>query len=116
MAEVTGGGSSPRSSSKEPKALPRDAAERRARLLKRGLFVLSVISFGVLLQAAAHHLTGVTSRSTQSVTGGPGSPTSPSQGNGYGSPSQGYGYGSSSQGYDFGSAPQSPPVTFSGVS
>lgn len=82
--------------------MTKEQAEQRARTFKRGAFFAAAISFVVLWQAAAHHLTGVTSRST--------SATSQQQGN------QGFVPSAPSQGYGFGSATSSQPITQTSVS
>lgn len=88
-------------------AMPKETAERRVQFVRRGLLAASAIAFALLLQAAVHHVTGVTSRrSTSNVNTGVNSNNAGLQGPSYSQPS----------GYGFGSSDGAPPVTSTGVS
>ncbi len=84
--------------------MSREEAGRRAGTMKRILAWVAVLTFAALWQAAAHHLTGVTSRGTgvtsrqSGTTGGSG-----------GTPVQ-------SQGFDFGTGQNVAPFTQTTVS
>ncbi len=88
--------------------LTKDQAVRRARTWKRALGWSAVLAFALLWQAAAHHLTGVTSR-----TGAGPSSSTPAQAPGSG---QGFGQGQPAGGFDFGSSQSVQPFTQSTVS
>ena len=67
-----------------PPEMPKETATARARTLKRALGWTAVLTFGLLWQAASHHLTGVTSRARTSSTGTAGaSGSSPTSGQGF---------------------------------
>jgi hypothetical protein len=84
-------------------AMPKELAQQRAKSLKRGFFWAAAIGFVVLWQAAAHHVVGVTSRTSTSTT-------SQQQNGGFvPAPSQGYGYG-------FGNGGSQQPLTQTTVS
>ena len=88
--------------------LTKDEALSRARTWKRALAWSAVLVFALLWQAAAHHLTGVTSR-----TGAGAASSTPAQTPGSG---QGFGQVQTSGGYDFGSSQSVQPFTQSTVS
>ncbi len=88
--------------------MSREQAAGRARTLKRLVAWAAVVAFALLWQAAAHHLTGVTSRAGSTT------PKAPAQAPGS---SAGFGQaGSSGQGFDFGSSQNVQPFTQSTVS
>ncbi len=84
-------------------AMPKEQAQQRAKSLKRGLFWATAIGFVVLWQAAAHHVVGVTNRTSPSTT------SQVQNGGLTPSPSGGYGYG-------FGNGGSSQPLTQTTVS
>lgn len=68
-----------------PPELTKEQAIQRAKTLKRVLGWAAVLAFGLMWQAASHHLTGVTSRTGSTAgsgTGGGATPT-PTQTQGY---------------------------------
>ncbi|MDA8346663.1 MAG: hypothetical protein M0Z66_14520 [Thermaerobacter sp.] len=85
--------------------MTKEEAQLRARSWKRGLWWAAAIGFVVLWQAAAHHVTGVTSRSTPSTT--------QQQNSGGFVPSQ---TPTQSQGFGFGSGGNAQPLTQTSVS
>jgi len=87
-----------------PPEMSREAAARRARSVKRALSWAAVLTFAVLWQAAAHHLTGVTSRT--------GAATSPQPGTSGGSGQT----QSQNQGFNFGTGQNVQPFTQTTVS
>ncbi len=90
-----------------PPEMSREEATGRARTMKRVLSWAAVLTFILLWQAAARHLTGVTSRTGATAQ----TPTQPSGTSGGAGPSQ-----SSGQGFDFGSSQSVQPFTQSTVS
>lgn len=94
-----------RSGRHAPQAMPKDEALRRARTIKRSFFWAALVGFVVLWQAAAHHVVGVTSRTTTTTT-------SQNQGQNSG----GFVPSSPSPGFGFGSGGNSQPLTQTSVS
>lgn len=87
--------------------MPKETAERRAQFVRRGLLAASAVTFALLLQAAVHHVTGVTSRQTTTNV----NLNVNSNNSGYPGPSY-----SQPSGYGFGGSGGAAPVTSTGVS
>lgn len=93
----------------EARRLPREQALVRAGTWKRFFSYASVLGFGLFIWLAAHHVTGVTSRTV------PGQTPSTTGQNFFGG-SGGYDFGSGSSGIGGGSGGYGPPITSTGAS